>query len=199
MDDGPLRDAEADRTGRVDRPGRLLAQLLLRSGQAAAGRGEADELAVDLQDARGQSPEQPHRVVDDRLEHRLQLGLCLADHTENLGRGGLPIERLDEVTIASLQVLEETHVLDRDDGLIGEGLEQRDFVVGEAAGLPSSHGDRPERFVVTEKGHRHHASIPASTGDGAHPFGQRWLGLRVDDIHGASLANGLRVRALAVH
>ena len=33
--------------------------------------------------------------------------------------------------VARLQLLEEPHVLDRDDRLVGEGLEQRDLLVGE--------------------------------------------------------------------
>jgi hypothetical protein len=33
--------------------------------------------------------------------------------------------------VARLQLLEQPHVLDGDHGLVGEGLEQRDVLVGE--------------------------------------------------------------------
>ena len=40
-----------------------------------------------------------------------------------------------QLAVARLQLREQPHVLDRDDRLVGEGLEQRDLLVGEAAGL----------------------------------------------------------------
>ena len=43
----------------------------------------------------------------------------VGDDTQDLGRGGLPLERL-------LGLVEQPHVLDRHHGLAGEGLEQRD-------------------------------------------------------------------------
>ena len=40
-----------------------------------------------------------------------------------------------QVAVARLQLLEQPHVLDGDDGLVGEGLEQLDLLVGEGSGL----------------------------------------------------------------
>ena len=62
-----------------------------------------------------------------------------------------------------LQLGEQPHVLDRDDRLVGEGLEERDLVVGEPAGLAAGHRDRPDRLAVTEQRHHDMASVATST------------------------------------
>ena len=56
----------------------------------------------------------------DRLEHRLDVGRRARDHPQDLARGRLLLERLQ--LLASR--VEQAHVLDRDDRLVGEGLEE---------------------------------------------------------------------------
>jgi hypothetical protein len=50
-----------------------------------------------------------------------------------------------------LQFGEQADILDGDHGLIGEGLEERDLVVGESAGLATRHPDGTERLVLPEQ------------------------------------------------
>ena len=57
-------------------------------------------------------------------KHRLHVGRRAADDAQHLGGRRLPLERL-------LGLVEQAHVLDRDHRLVGEGLEQRDLLVGE--------------------------------------------------------------------
>jgi hypothetical protein len=83
-----------------------------------------NELAVYLEDTGGPRMEEPHRVVHNRIEDRLQLCLRLADDSKDLRRRGLAIERFREVAITSLQLLEQSDVLDGDDSLRGKCLEQ---------------------------------------------------------------------------
>ena len=52
---------------------------------------------------------------------------------QNLRGRGLLLERLLQLACARLQILEQPRVLDRDDGLVGEGLKQRDLLVGRTA------------------------------------------------------------------
>ena len=65
------------------------------------------------------------------------------------------LDRAGELLRPRLQLAEQAGVLDGDHRLVGEGLEERDLVVGEPAGLAAGHRDRPDRLVVTEQRHRH--------------------------------------------
>jgi hypothetical protein len=72
---------------------------------------------------------------------------------EDLRGGRLPIERLGELAVASLQLFEQVHVLDRDDRLVGERLQQVDLVVRERLDDASRDGDRADGPAVPEHGH----------------------------------------------
>ena len=103
---------------------------------------------------------------DDRAEHRLKVeggadGLTdLAERLELADRAG-------ELLRPRLQLAQQAGVLDRDHRLIGEGLEERDLVVGEPAGFAAGHRDRPDRLVVTEHRHHNQASVATDTSGGA--------------------------------
>src|SRR5438128_2965369 len=60
---------------------------------------------------------QAYRVFQDDVEHGLEVEGRAADGLEDLTDRGLPLEGL-------FRLVEQPHVLDRDDGLIGEGLEE---------------------------------------------------------------------------
>ena len=56
--------------------------------------------------------------------------------TRRISRGGgLLLERLGQLAVPRLELLEQPHVLDRDHRLVGEGLQQRDLRVGEGPHL----------------------------------------------------------------
>src|SRR5713101_7952319 len=81
---------------------------------------------------------QSHRVSHDRVEDRLDVGRRLADDPQDLARRRLLLEgladlgvRLSERPVLLLKLREQPDVLDGDNGLVGEGLEQGDLVVGE--------------------------------------------------------------------
>ena len=50
-----------------------------------------------------------------------------------------------------LEFLEQPHVLDRDDGLIGEGLKQFDLFIRERANVGSAHSDDPMGISLSEQ------------------------------------------------
>jgi hypothetical protein len=89
-------------------------------------------------------------------------------------------------------------VLDGDDGLVGESLEQRDLVVGEAAGLAAGHRQRPDGLVLTKQRYHHHAPVAGDTRVLATSFGESEVHVRVEDIDRRSIANGLPVRPWGV-
>jgi hypothetical protein len=69
------------------------------------------------------------------------------------------LERLGEIAVSVLQLLEEAGVLDGDDGLGGEGLEELDLLVGERAELHSAEQDRPDRYPLAEEGSGKRGSV----------------------------------------
>ena len=69
---------------------------------------------------------EPRGALGDRVEHRLDVGRRAGDDPQDLGRGGLLLQR--SVTRGSSSAPEQPHVLDGDHGLVGEGLEQRDLL-----------------------------------------------------------------------
>src|SRR5262249_44255639 len=102
--------------------------LLLRE---VVGDHESKELTVETEDCRLHGLAQPDRVLGQCLEDGLEIERGPPDHLEQLAGRRLLIERNSELTVARLQFLEEAHVLDGNDGLIGKGLEQLDLFVRE--------------------------------------------------------------------
>src|SRR5262245_1255249 len=116
-----------------------------RNWGAAVGHRARDHLRVV-------SPDKPKRYVetakqmktasDDRIEHRLYVGRRAADDLEHLGGSCLLLQRL-------FGLIEQPHVLDSDDGLVGESLEQRDLLVGKRpCGCPAN-GDDADCGVIS--------------------------------------------------
>ena len=78
---------------------------------------------------------QPRRRFDQRIEHGLQIERRAADDLEHVGGGGLLLQRFAQLVGALLHRVEQPHVLDGDHRLVGEGLDQRDLLVGERPDL----------------------------------------------------------------
>ena len=68
------------------------------------------------------NPTNPGGALDDGVEHRLHVRRRAADDAEHLGRCRLMLQRLAQLRVALAEFLEQSHVLDGDDGLVGEGL-----------------------------------------------------------------------------
>ena len=71
-------------------------------------------------------------------------------------RCGLALQRF-------LRLLEQTHVLDRDDRLVGEGLKQLNVVVGKQAGLAARDADRANGIAVAQQRHEDRATPAADS------------------------------------
>jgi hypothetical protein len=95
-------------------------------------------------------------VAGHGLKHRLQIGRRAGDDPQDLTRGRLLLERLGQLAVATLQLLKEPRVLDRDHRLVRERLEQLDLAVGERADLVAQNDDRPDRFALAHQGRGQH-------------------------------------------
>ena len=77
------------------------------------------------------NPTNLRRALDDGVEHRLHVGGRAADDAEHLAMSPSDAPALRAIRHCAPEFLEQAHVLDGDNGLIGEGLEKRDLFVGE--------------------------------------------------------------------
>ena len=85
--------------------------------------------------------EQPHhghvrlaqirRDIDDRVEHRLQLGGGSADDLQHLAGCLLERQRFLQIARPRLHFFEQPGIFDGDDRLVGKGLDQIDLFLGE--------------------------------------------------------------------
>src|SRR5262249_12985478 len=100
-------------------------------------------------------------TVDDCVENWLHISRGLADHAQDLARRRLLLQQLAQVAVPRLQLLEQPHVLDRDDRLVGEGLQERKVAVGEPAWLQSRDSNHTDRYVIAH--HRHVNETPEAS------------------------------------
>jgi len=67
---------------------------------------------------------QPHRGLNQRVEHRLQIERRAADHLQHVGGRRLLLQR-------RAQLVEQARVLYGDDGLLSEVAQELDMLVAE--------------------------------------------------------------------
>ena len=125
---------------------------------------------------------QTHRARHDAVEDGLNIGRRARDDPQDLARGGLLFEGLGQGAVATLQFVEQPDVLDGDHRLIGEGLEQRDLLVGEGSGRPRWTMIAPIGTPVPQ--HRHARARCAGRTRHAAPRGLYSASrLHVGDVH----------------
>jgi len=140
--DGPADHAAPGGAQRKQAP-----RDLFRLGLQGLHAGAPDQLSVKGVDQPLVPAAEASRIQRDRIEHRLQIGLRAAYDVENLPGRGLALERL-------ARLVEQAHVVDRNDRLMGKRRKQLDVVVAELAGLAARHGNGPDRFAFAQHGHR---------------------------------------------
>ncbi len=166
------------RIDRNPRGGDEVGKQALRIG---AGR-RREGVAIAKQCDREVALEHPRGGQNDSFEHRPRVGRRLADDPQDFGRRSLPLQRL-------LRLVEQSRVLDRDDGLIGKGAEQLHVVHGESARLLARDADHADGAIVARQRREQHAAIAAQSrqlpDDRRHPR----FRLGVDELLGFAVAN----------
>jgi hypothetical protein len=112
---------------------------------------EDKPIAVPAEDGSVERLAEPGRALRHRVEHRLDVRRRARDHTEDVASGRLLGQGLGQLDVAHLQFLEQADVLDGDDGLVGEGFEQRDLIVGERLGHQPPYHDDPDRQAFSQQ------------------------------------------------
>src|SRR5262249_12078987 len=138
-------------------------------------RDGPQDIAIKAIDYGVEGLAEPSCALSDRGEHRLNVRRRARNDTQDLACRGLPFQRL-------LRLVEQPDVLERDDGLVGERLEQGDLVSREATGLAASHPDRSDGHVVTEHRNDHAASEPTDASIGSLALSQPRIDVSIGDI-----------------
>ena len=101
----------------------------------------------------------------DRLEHRLHVRRRAGDDLQDVGRGGLPLQRF-------LGLVEQPRVLDRDHGLVGETLLERKLFVGEGQEPVAEYDENADCLALApERRATHGAGTPRPGMGQARPVG----------------------------
>src|SRR3954447_9787499 len=90
----------------------------------------------------------PAGTFDDGLKNRPDVGWRRCDHAEDVGAASLVSERLGEVARLGLHLVEQSHVLDRDYGLVGEGRNQFDLLVRERCNRPAAQVENADGMTL---------------------------------------------------
>src|SRR5262249_1814209 len=85
---------------------------------------------------------------------------CRVDRLTDLAECPKLLDRLGKLASPCLHLVEQAHILDGDDCLVGEGLEQCDLRLGELACLGSLYDDRPDGEGLPQHGNGNHAPPP---------------------------------------
>ena len=110
---------------------------------------------------------QPVRACRDGLEYRLNVRRRTGNDLEDVGRRGLSLQRF-------LRLIEQSGILDGDDGLIGKALLERKLLGGEGYRFVAVNDERADRLaVVPEWGPCQCAGAGGTRGRQAGPISNR--------------------------
>src|SRR5262245_48119301 len=108
-----------------------LEKLIQDFGRKIVGRRNLQKFAVVHPDNAEYGFAQARGTLNNRIEHRLSIGRRPADDVEHLARRGLMFKSFGQIARARLNLLEQPYVLDRNNRLVGEGLDQLDLFASE--------------------------------------------------------------------
>jgi hypothetical protein len=158
---------------------------------------EAHQLSVVVIHRTKLRPAQLHGALHDDGENRLDIRGRAADGPEDLGCGSLPVQRLadlgmglSERAIPCLQLSKEADVLDRNDGLVGEGLEERDLLVRKRIHLSPAEQERADRHPLPKQRSGQDRTVALQLGVGCGFRKPLRLGLGISKVDHPLLEHG---------
>src|SRR5262249_8870724 len=118
-------------------------QVIREPRPRSKGSRKTEIFTIELENVSARGAAKPRRALDQGLQHGLQIESRAADDFEGVGGRGLLLQRF-------AQLVEQTRILDSDDGLGGEVLDQFDLFVGERTDLLAKDGDSTDQFTLLE-------------------------------------------------
>src|SRR5437867_136417 len=123
---------------------RILLDELSEVGRDVVRGGQPLQLSIEPVDDSTVGATEPRCVLDERFQDGLEVERGAADDLQDFAGGGLLLQRVGQGLVPGLELLEQAHVLDGNDRLVGEGLEQADLPLGEGPYLGAAEADRAD-------------------------------------------------------
>jgi hypothetical protein len=99
-------------------------------------------------------------------------------------------DSLGKLTRPRLHLFEKARVFDRNDGLVGEGLQQLNLSVGKWAQLRATHVNYPDGFASANKGNGQYGVVAKTPGNRAALRILVQLGLHIGKVNRLSVEDG---------
>src|SRR5262249_2950021 len=159
-------DNTAENVFRAGISQRISSPLFLENRRRVVHRDDAERISLVQYQRAELRLAVAYRILQHRVEYRLQLAGGTADDPRHLGGGGLLLHGLVRIIGALAQFVEQAGVRDGDDGLAGEVRHQIDLLIGEGPHFLAVDGNRADELVLLE--HRDGEKSPATSefGDG---------------------------------
>src|SRR5262249_28477304 len=121
-------------------------------------------------------------IVQHSLKHRLELAREARDDAQHLRCRGLLLQRLAEIGRALAQLIEESRVLDGDDGLPREARHQLNLLVAKRTDLLAVDADGADQLIFLEHGNGEDRAVAAVRNGGDEKWGARDIGRQLGDV-----------------
>ena len=118
-----------------------------------------EELAIILANVTMLGADELYGICNNRIKHRLEFSGRGSDDAEDFTGRGLLFQRLSEIMVAFLELLEQAHVFDGDHGLVSEGFKQFDLLIAERPNLESPDKDSANGNTLAKQGCRNDRMI----------------------------------------
>src|SRR5262245_37005341 len=164
---------------------RLSPPLLHESRRRSVGGNDAERIAFTQRRDAELGSANLYRVRQNGFKHRLKFAGRARDDPQYLAGRGLLLQRLGQFARARLHFVEQTHVLNRDHGLVGESGDKLDLLLGERTDgrtLQYDHSDSGS--VANERNAKCRANARAV------PQRVIWISLNVHDVNHFSFEHG---------
>src|SRR5262245_25341572 len=169
-------------------------------------RDEAQAIANHLKDRGIIRIAQACCGLDQRIEYFLHVERRPADDLQNIGSGRLLFQAFCQLALARLLRFKQPRILDGDEGLVGEGLDQRDLIVIERRDPGPRQCDHADRVTVQQQGHGQDrvdigcrkkacAAVPNS---GSVATSSTWTACRISVARPTKLSRLTRLRSVRV-
>ena len=156
-------------------------------------------LPFQTEDRRIRRPAHSGGILGDGVHDRLEIGRRACDHAQDLRRGRLLVQRLRQLSVSRLQLLEQPHVLDGDHRLVGEGPQQRNLLVGERLDLGASDPDRADGCALAQQRNAQEGAVAELPSEHAAFRKLLHLGLEIRHLDGLPIKHRAPVHRAANH